>query len=277
MTGLPAVIVCSAALAIASPIQVAASGASVHMERPTTASAAARARISAHLTQKEFAASQAGAVRLVYSFSKRSRHFWYRLMFSQEGTWQAVHRVDRTGHFKGSHSMALARLFAGRPVDAGEYRLRVGADVGHTTLSFKVTQPEPQVVTPQAGTWRSTVLSGPVSGGGATVTEVSFSVGPDQASVTTLGFGYTFTYASCSSGGFSSANPPPSPIVNAQFQHPTGSTGAWTGQAIGSLNGTFDSPTSAHGTATMKAMMFCTGFGMVSGNTGTFSWTASRS
>ncbi len=276
MVRFSAIVAFSSALAFAIPIQVAAVGPALS-ERPTSTSAVAKARISAHLTDQEFTASEAGAVRLVYSFSKRSRHFQYRLMVKRNGTWQTVHRVQRIGRFKGSHTMALTKLFAGSPVEIGDYRLKVGADVGHTTLGFSVTQPEPAVVTPQAGTWRSTVLSGPVSGGGATVTELTFTVGADQASVTTLGFGYTFTFASCSSGGFSSANPPPSPIANAQFQHPTGATGAWTGQAIGSLTGTFDSPTSAHGTGTMKAMMFCTGFGMVSGNTGTFSWTATRS
>jgi hypothetical protein len=138
-------------------------------------------------------------------------------------------------------------------------------------------------IKPRAGSWRAITLSGPVSGNGAggsiKVTSLFFGVAADQSTVSSFGFGYDYlgvgkppTY-SCSGSGVS-AESAPSLISRGQFSTP-GTTGAWTGAGSATFNGTFDSPTSAHGTAT--ASVFVSGFSCAlsgTSSTGTFSWTA---
>jgi alpha-tubulin suppressor-like RCC1 family protein len=91
-------------------------------------------------------ASQAKTVGLIYRFSKPSAHFSYRLQI--KGTvkkhghwvtrWKLVKEVKKHGHFKGTKSMTVRKLFAGKPVNLGSYRLRLSADRGSKTLPFRV-------------------------------------------------------------------------------------------------------------------------------------------
>jgi hypothetical protein len=101
-------------------------------------SKASSARISAHLTKTSFKSSQAGAVKLIYSFSATSKSFGYLLTFKKGPKWRTVKSVKKKGTFKGSKSMTVRKVFAGKPVKVGRYRLELSADGGRKLLSFKV-------------------------------------------------------------------------------------------------------------------------------------------
>jgi hypothetical protein len=98
------------------------------------------ARISGHLWSTRFTVSQGGSVRLTYSFSKPSTRFGYLISFATGPKWRRVVSVTKTGNFKGSHTTTIKRLFAGKTLTIGGYRLRLFADGGSTLLSFRVTK-----------------------------------------------------------------------------------------------------------------------------------------
>ena len=283
-------ITCSAAFALAIPtaVSVAVPVAPSPFTRPpsaTMSTLAARAKVSASLSKTSFEASEVGSVKLSYRFSKRSKHFGYRLRFKNGASWQTVNRVKKTGRFKGSHTVMVKKLFAGEPVEVGSYRLRLTADGGSRTLAFMVTSAPPAVVKPEAGLWHSTVLSGPSRSIGGSfsdsmeVTQLFFEVAPDRANVSKFGFSYTYSGPSfpsgeLCSGSANSVESQPSPITNGQFSDP----GIPYGAELFRFQGTFDSPTTAHGTAqfgTTITDIRCrlSGFYVA---TGTFTWTATR-
>jgi len=252
----------------------------------TTAAGATGAKLSAHLTATSFAVSRAGTVKLTYRFSKKSRRFSYRLTFQKGSVWQTIKSVKKQGTFKGSHTATIKSLFVGKPVKPGRYRLALAADGGSTLVRFTVVK---DAVRPQAGTWVTTSLSGPVSGGGAssvTIKSMSFVVRPDQTSIGTFGFGYdwsgppgppTWNCSGSASSVMTSGNS--SPITDGRFSSPN-PTGAWSGAIAGFADGTFDTATSAHGTAKASGSVGGPGCFFVAGQpvaTGTFSWTAVRS
>ena len=141
---------------------------------------------------------------------------------------------------------------------------------------------------PTAGSWIATGLSGPIgdSLGSATVASIFFNVQADQATVSSFGFVYSYHYSLypyCSGNdGRSWLNQPSSvSIVGGQFSDPTEGTQVW-GEQTGSLasgsghfSGTFDSPTTAHGTAELLATIRCPGSSQNQNvDVGPFSWTA---
>jgi alpha-tubulin suppressor-like RCC1 family protein len=95
-------------------------------------------KISAHLTKTIFKTSQAKSVKLIYSFSSKSKSFSYRLNFKKGSRWQLVTSVKKTGSFKGSKSITAKKLFAGKSVKVGSYRLKLSADKGSKALNFKL-------------------------------------------------------------------------------------------------------------------------------------------
>jgi hypothetical protein len=103
-----------------------------------TVAAPSGARISAHLTKKSFQSSKAGSVKLIYKFSKRSSKFSYKLTLKKGKKWQAVKSVKKKGRFKGTKKMTVKKLFAGKAVKVGAYKLKLSADGGSKTLYFKV-------------------------------------------------------------------------------------------------------------------------------------------
>ena len=156
----------------------------------------------------------------------------------------------------------------------------VAADNGGWS-SFTVPAAE---VNPHAGSWVATSLSGPVTGSGGslnrtdsvTVTSIFFNVTGDQATVS--GFGFTYNdlgepFDSCIGRG-STVDQVAAPIARGQFSTPAAST--WSDPMdYGTFTGTFDSPTSAHGTAWFRDYIGaynCKYIGYA--NTGNFSWTA---
>jgi hypothetical protein len=107
-------------------------------------SKASGAKISAHLTKKSFKSSQASSVKLIYKFSAPSKSFGYRLTFKKGSKWLKVRSVKRKGHFKGSHKITVKKLFAGKPVKVGRYRLRLTADRSRKLLGFRIVVPPPK-------------------------------------------------------------------------------------------------------------------------------------
>lgn len=108
------------------------------MVSSTVAAAPARAKISAHLTKTSFKSAQAGSVKLKYSFSAKSKSFAYLLNIKNGAKWQTVKSVKQKGSFKGSKTMTVSTLFAGKTVKVGNYKLKLSADGGSKTLYFNV-------------------------------------------------------------------------------------------------------------------------------------------
>lgn len=264
------------------------------------ASVPSSARISAHLTSTSFAPAKARTVKLVYKFSSRSSRFAFVLTRKAGSAWSRVRSLSKRGSFRGSHTMTVKRVFGSKPVLVGRYRLKVSSSSAQgVTLGFTVVSPgtspvtppatPPATVKPEAGSWRATAMSGPVSGDGTgfyvgfhvTATSISFTVSPDGTTVTGFGFTYdmsgpgTTPGSRCSQSG-STADQTSGPITDGQFSTPDVNT--WTDPfSYGTFSGTFDSPTAAHGTAWLHGYIGafdCSRSGYAS--TGTFSWTASR-
>ena len=268
----------------------------------SSASIAASGRVSAHLTKTSFPAAQAKTVKLVCKFSPASKRFDYLLSLKKGAKWVTVRSVNKTGSFKGSHTMTVKKLFGSKAVKIGQYRVKVSADANSVTRSFKVvkatsssgsgndggtvTTPAPAPTpTPTPGSWIATGLSGPIGNGlgSVTVASIFFNVQADQATVSSFGFVYSYhypLYPYCSGNdGRTWLNQPLSPIVGGQFSDPAGGTQVW-GEQTGSLaygtghfSGTFDSSTTAHGTAELLATIRCDSQ-YQNVDIGPFSWTA---
>jgi alpha-tubulin suppressor-like RCC1 family protein len=98
--------------------------------------------ISAHLNKTSFTASQASSVKLVYRFTAPSKKFSYLLTRKMGSKWlviKSVKKVKKAGTFKGTHSMTVKRVFAGKSVKLGNYRLRLTA-IGSKLLAFRVVE-----------------------------------------------------------------------------------------------------------------------------------------
>jgi len=108
------------------------------------------AKISAHLTRTTFTAAQIGQVKVIYRFSDTSRHFNYLLTRKSGNRWLTVVNSRSswirnsnggktgTGHFSGTHSLTIERVFYGFPVTLGRYRLLLSVDTGSRLLTFVV-------------------------------------------------------------------------------------------------------------------------------------------
>jgi hypothetical protein len=121
------------------------------------APSASAAKISARLTKTSFTSSQAGSVKLICKFKKKSGSFSYLLTVKKGKMWPTVKRVKKERYRKGSYTMTVKKVFAGKPVKLGSYRLKLSAGGGSKRLSFKVVKAAspavvtPPVVTPPAG------------------------------------------------------------------------------------------------------------------------------
>lgn len=142
-------------------------------------------------------------------------------------------------------------------------------------------------VRPEAGSWVSSGLSGPVTGYGGslnptdsvTATSIFFTVAPDRSNVSGFGLNYTWAGPPASgnvcAGSGSTTDQTPAPIVGGGFATPAQNN--WTsGYDYGTFTGAFDTPTTAHGTAWVRSYIgnsfLCSRIGYA--GTGIFSWTA---
>ena len=153
-----------------------------------------------------------------------------------DGTWTSTGRQTSVT----PSALKLATTYYWQ-VQAKNAQGTIPAD-GGTWLAFTVSAPK-------AGAWHSTSLSGAVG----PVTGLHFAVS-GQANVSQFGFGFTESqfpfkpFTTCPSGPADSTE-----NDGRRHQSPTDNShrrpGPWTGDGSGVMSGTFDSPTSAHGTA----------------------------
>jgi hypothetical protein len=94
--------------------------------------------ISAKLSKKSFPSSQAAKVKLSCKFSPKSKIFRYVLSLKKGKKWAIVKRVSKTGSFK-KYTLTVKKLFAGKSIKRGQYRLKLSADKNSKALRFKVT------------------------------------------------------------------------------------------------------------------------------------------
>lgn len=94
---------------------------------------------SASLSQTVFGPDQTTGIKLLYSFARRSGTFGYVLSRREGKVWKTVQSVKRIGEFRGSHRLTVRKLFAGKRVVSGEYRLRLRADTNSRRLTFRVS------------------------------------------------------------------------------------------------------------------------------------------
>ncbi len=114
-------------------------------------SKAPSAKISGYLTEASFSSAQVGSVRLIYKFSAPSKSFSCLLTFRKGSEWKAVKSVTKTGSFKGSKSMTVKKVFGGKAVKLGTYRLKLSADGGSKLLSFDVVASAKPAAKPSSG------------------------------------------------------------------------------------------------------------------------------
>ena len=127
--------------------------------------AASAGKLSARLTKTSFASSKAGSVTLTYRFSKPSKHFRYLLTFKQGKKWKTVESVKKKGSFKGSKTTTVKKLFAGKAIKVGSYRLELFADTGSKLLGFKVVKSASPAVSIGGSTGTVTGASFTITGG----------------------------------------------------------------------------------------------------------------
>jgi len=142
------------------------------------ASVAASGKVSASLSKTSFTAAQAGTVKLVCKFSPASTRFDYLLSLKKGAKWMTLRSVNKTGSFKGSHTMTVKKLFGLKAVKIGQYRVKVLADSNSVTRSFKVVKAAP---TPAPGAFNKTSPANGATGQPVT-TSLSWGASSNAAS-----------------------------------------------------------------------------------------------
>jgi len=104
----------------------------------TASSATSSKQFSASLTWNSFVASQARSAKLTYKFPAPSTSFSYRLSLKKGSAWLPVASATKTGNFTGQKRIAVSKLFGGRTIKAGFYRLDVSSAGVHRLLSFQI-------------------------------------------------------------------------------------------------------------------------------------------
>ncbi|MGD0274208.1 MAG: hypothetical protein ABSB96_10830 [Gaiellaceae bacterium] len=101
-------------------------------------SATSAGTFPARLTLTEFAISQAKSVKLIYKFSKPSKSFSYGLSMKMGSSWPTLKSVQQKGNFRGQKTMPVSKIFAGKWIKAGYYRLELSCAGGRNVLNFKI-------------------------------------------------------------------------------------------------------------------------------------------
>ena len=144
----------------------------------SSASTKAGGKVSASLSKTSFTAAQAGTVKLVCKFSPASTRFDYLLSLKKGAKWMTLRSVNKTGSFKGSHTMTVKKLFGLKAVKIGQYRVKVLADSNSVTRSFKVVKAAP---TPAPGAFNKTSPANGATGQPVT-TSLSWGASSNAAS-----------------------------------------------------------------------------------------------
>jgi hypothetical protein len=120
---------------------------------------------SGRLTKKSFTVAAAKSVRLIYGFSKPSKSFAYRLSIKKGSKWRLVKNAKTTKNTRrlyltGVKTARLKKLFGGKKIVLGSYRLKISSAYSTRQLNFKVVKSADPAV--------STGGSGSGSGSGST-------------------------------------------------------------------------------------------------------------
>jgi len=107
-----------------------------------SASASAKPKgkvVSAKLTPKSsFTAAQAMTVKLVCKFSPASKRVVFALSMKKNAKWVKVRSVAKKGSIK-IYTTTVKKLFGSKAVKAGQYRIKISADVNSLTRKLTVT------------------------------------------------------------------------------------------------------------------------------------------
>src|SRR5450759_722932 len=102
------------------------------------ASSATPSKFSASLTVTAFVASQTRSVKLTTKFPKPSSSYSYRLGVKKGSAWLPVRSATKKGNFKSQAKISVSKLFAGKRVKVGYYRLQVSSAGAYKLLSFQI-------------------------------------------------------------------------------------------------------------------------------------------
>jgi len=96
--------------------------------------------VSCKLSKTSFPSSQAGKVKLTCKFSPKSKVLKWVLSLKQGKKRAVVKRVSKTGIYKAKYTTTVTKLFAGKRIKSGQYRLKLSSDNNSKTLKFRVTR-----------------------------------------------------------------------------------------------------------------------------------------
>jgi hypothetical protein len=111
-------------------------GASSLAGAARSSSATTSYKISASLTVNQFAIYEASWVKLTYKLPGRSKSFTYALRVKSGSQWQWV--ASGTMKTGGRNSMAVGRLFGGKILKVGSYRLELRCAGAVKSLTFTI-------------------------------------------------------------------------------------------------------------------------------------------
>lgn len=101
-------------------------------------SATSAGKFSASLTFNSFVASQSRAVKLINKFPAPSKSYSYKLSYKRGSAWLLVKSARKKGNFKSQAKISVSKLFAGRKIKVGFYRLQVSSAGAYKLLKFQI-------------------------------------------------------------------------------------------------------------------------------------------
>ncbi len=87
---------------------------------------------------KALGLAQAKKVKLTVTFKPKSKVFKWVVSLKHGKKWTVVKRVSKTGFYKAKYTLTVKKLFAGKKIKRGQYRLKLSADKNSRALSFKI-------------------------------------------------------------------------------------------------------------------------------------------
>ena len=106
----------------------------------TASGTTSSAKLSARLTKKSFTSAQASSVKLVCKFTSPSKSFAYAITIKSGKKWKTVKSGTKSGVKKGSYTTKVKKLFGGKAVKLGSYKLKLSVGSRSKTLRFTVVK-----------------------------------------------------------------------------------------------------------------------------------------
>jgi hypothetical protein len=113
-------------------------GKSASVSKTVTVKSKEKGKIkSAKLAKTSFSASQAKKIKLTVTFKPKSKLFKWQVSLKHGKKWQLVKSKAKHGSFS-KLTMTVKKLFAGKKMKKGVYRLKLSADRNSKTLKFRI-------------------------------------------------------------------------------------------------------------------------------------------